>query len=116
MFNAATNVGLWKFVFGNFGLAITELQRDLSKKAFLREAQKLIPTVTEDMVEESFSGVMAQVFLPDGSTASDYLFERKLMSGTTLHVRNAPTPACTSSLAIAEHVVNIAAEDFEWSK
>lgn len=37
------------------------LRRDLNKRAFLKEAQKLVPSLTEDMVEESFSGVMCQV-------------------------------------------------------
>ena len=39
---------------------------------------------------------------------------RKCMGGRVLNVRNAPSPACTASLAIAENVVDIAAEDFGW--
>jgi hypothetical protein len=53
-------------------------RRDLNKRAFLKEAQKLVPSITEDMVEESFSGVMAQVFMEDGKAAKDYIFERKV--------------------------------------
>jgi 2-hydroxyglutarate dehydrogenase len=60
------------------------------------------------------SDVAAQVFTEDGKAASDFLFERNCMGGTTLHVRSAPSPACTSSMAIAEHVVNTAAADFKW--
>ena len=67
--------------------------------------------MTDDMVEESFAGVMAQVFLDDGMAAKDFILERKKMQGTTLHVRNAPTPACTASLAIAQEVVDVASED-----
>lgn len=36
------------------------------------------------------------------------------MDGTTVHLRNAPSPACTASLAIAETLVDIASEDFKW--
>ena len=112
----ATHIGLWKFAFSNFDLAITEMYRDLNRNAFMNQARKLIPTVTDDMVEESFAGVMAQVFHDDGKAAKDFILERKVLNGTTLHVRSAPTPACTASLAIAEEVVEYAAEDFEWGK
>jgi L-2-hydroxyglutarate oxidase LhgO len=61
LWDFATNGGLWKFAVGNPRLSLGELYRDLNKAAFLKEAQKLVPTVTEDMVEESFTGVMAQV-------------------------------------------------------
>ena len=109
-----SNVGLWVFAVKNVNLAIGEMYRDLNKKAFLAQAQKMIPSLTEDMVQESFSGVMANVFDTSGKAASEFIFERKLMEGTTLHVRNAPSPACTASLAIAEEVVKVATEDFNW--
>lgn len=108
------NGGLWKFATGNLRLSLGELYRDLSKRAFLREAQKLVPSVTEDMVEESFAGVMAQVFEADGTAAKDYIFERNCMNGHVLNVRNAPSPACTASLAIAERIVDVAEKDFAW--
>jgi 2-hydroxyglutarate dehydrogenase len=114
LWDYATNGGLWKFAISNPRLSIGELYRDFNKTAFLKEAQKLVPSVTEDMVEESFSGVMAQIFEDDGKAAKDYIFERKVLGGTTLNVRNAPSPACTASLAIAEHVVDVAEEDFGW--
>ena len=114
IWSLVTHVGLWRFAFCNFDLAVTEMYRDLNKKAFLDQARKLIPSVTDDMVEVSFSGVMAQVFLDDGSAAKDFILERKKLSGTTLHVRSAPTPACTASLAIAQEIVDICSDDFHW--
>ncbi len=108
--------GLVRFALTNFNLAFGEMYRDLNKKAFIAEAQKLIPTLTEDMVEDSFAGVMAQVFQDDGKSAADFVFERKRLGGTTLNVRNAPSPACTASLAIAEEIVDQAAQDFNWTK
>ena len=59
---------------------------------------------------------MAQVFEADGSAAKDYVFERKCLNGKVLNVRNAPSPACTASLAIAEQVVDVAEADFGWKK
>jgi 2-hydroxyglutarate dehydrogenase len=100
----------------NIGLSFGELYKDLNKRAFLRAAQAYLPDLTLDMVEPSFSGVMSQVFRKGGIAASDYILERKVLGGTTLNVRNAPSPACTASLAIAEMVTDTAAEDFGWSK
>ena len=44
------------------------------------------------------------------------ILERKMLNGTTLNVRSAPTPACTASLAIAQEVVEMAAKDFDWGE
>lgn len=81
------------------------MYRDLNKQAFMNQARKLIPSVTDDMVEPSFAGVMAQVFNDDGTAAKDFIFERRKLGGSVLHVRSAPTPACTASLAIAQDSV-----------
>ncbi|KAI8073994.1 FAD dependent oxidoreductase-domain-containing protein [Gongronella butleri] len=115
LFDSLTNINLWAFALKNPGLSLGELYKDLNKKAFLRAAQAYVPGLTEDMVEESFAGVMSQVFESGGKAASDFLLERNAMDGRVLCVRNAPTPACTSSLAFAEHVVDAATEDFAWS-
>eukprot|EP00730_Choanoeca_flexa_P013034 TRINITY_DN4903_c0_g1_i1.p1 TRINITY_DN4903_c0_g1~~TRINITY_DN4903_c0_g1_i1.p1 ORF type:complete len:468 (+),score=98.17 TRINITY_DN4903_c0_g1_i1:79-1482(+) len=116
MWSVVTNPGLWKFALSNLSLSLGEMYRDLNKKAFMDQARKLIPSVTDDMVEESFSGVMVQVFNDDGTAANDFLFEHKCLGGTTLHVRSAPTPACTSSMAIADFIVQTAAKDFSWDE
>lgn len=113
---AFTNSAFWSFAIKNISLSFGELYKDLNKRAFLRAAQKYAPDLTIDMVEPSFTGVMAQVFQEGGIAANDYILERKVLGGTTLNVRNAPSPACTASLAIAEMVVDTAAEDFNWAK
>ncbi|GAB5593067.1 hypothetical protein Unana1_07967 [Umbelopsis nana] len=111
-----TNSSFWVFAFKNLGLSFGELYKDLNKRAFLRAAQKYVPDLKIDMVEPSFTGVMSQVFQEGGIAANDYILERKVLGGTTLNVRNAPSPACTASFAIAEIVVDTAAEDFNWAK
>jgi len=102
------------FAAKNPALSANELYKDLSKAAFMADARKLVPSVTDDMVEESFTGVMAQVFEADGTAAKDYIFETGCLGGRVLNVRNAPSPACTASLAIAENVVARAADSFGW--
>jgi len=108
------NAGFWTFGLKNMGLSLKELWKDANSAAFLAEAKQLVPGLTFDMVEDSFVGVMAQVFMPDGTNAKDYVFERKLVADTTLCLRNAPTPAATSSMAIARVLVDMAKEDFHW--
>jgi len=110
-----TNPGFWMFGIKNLKLSVGELWKDANMAAFLAEARLLVPSLTADMVEDSFVGVMAQVFESDGTAAKDYVFERKCVDGTTLHLRNAPSPAATSSMAIAKEMVKRAEEDFGWS-
>eukprot|EP00756_Hemistasia_phaeocysticola_P048930 Hpha_TRINITY_DN23349_c0_g1::TRINITY_DN23349_c0_g1_i1::g.96899::m.96899/K00109/L2HGDH; 2-hydroxyglutarate dehydrogenase len=114
MWHICTNTGFWNFAINNVSLSLGELWKDVNQAVFLAEAKKLVPGVTADMVEDSFVGVMAQVFMPDGKPAADYVFERKCLGGTTLHLRNAPSPAATSSFAIAREVIDRAEEDFSW--
>lgn len=91
-------MNFWSFAIKNPGLSIGELYKDMNKRAFLRQAQAYMPGLTEDMVEESFSGVMSQVFEDGGIAASDYILERNVMDGKVLNLRNAPSPAATASL------------------
>lgn len=115
LFDSLSNMNFWAFALKNPGLSIGELYKDMNKRAFLRQAQAYMPGLTEDMVEESFSGVMSQVFENGGIAAGDYILERKVMDGKVLNVRNAPSPACTASLAIAEMLIDTATEDFGWT-
>ncbi|KAI8388505.1 FAD dependent oxidoreductase [Radiomyces spectabilis] len=107
-----TNGAFWSFAFKNIGLSLGELYRDLNKRAFLKSGQKIIPSLRGDMVEPSFAGVMAQVFEPGGIAASEYIVERNVMDGLVLNLRNAPSPAATAALAIAEILADTAEQDF----
>ncbi|OZJ06588.1 hypothetical protein BZG36_00624 [Bifiguratus adelaidae] len=110
------NPHLWSFVFKNFRMSMNELYRDLNARTFVRSGQKLIPSLRANMVENSFAGVMGQIFGKNGEAVTDYVLERKTLNGKVLNIRNAPSPACTASLAIAEIVTDAAQEDFNWSK
>jgi len=113
---AFTNPGFWNFAKANLSLSIGEIWKEANSDAFLADGKKLVPGLTRDMVENSFVGVMAQVFEEKGTPAQDYIFERKVRSGTTLNLRNAPSPGATSSMALARELVNMAEVDFGWAQ
>ena len=88
---------------------LDELYRDVSKAAFLASLQRYMPELTMDDMVVGPSGVRAQALAPDGSLVDDFIVDRQ---GDTLHVRNAPSPAATSSLAIGKLIADAAAETF----
>jgi L-2-hydroxyglutarate oxidase LhgO len=79
-----------------------EMWGSLSKRAFISRARDFIPALTASDVEPAPAGVRAQALDNDGSLVDDF---RITKSGGLVLVRNAPSPAATSSLAIAEYVV-----------
>lgn len=79
-----------------------EYYRSLSKAEFVRSLQRLVPAIrTEDIVRGG-AGVRAQAVRADGTMVDDFEFAS---TARTLHVLNAPSPAATASLAIAEEIV-----------
>lgn len=80
-----------------------EIWRSLSKKAFLKTLQRLVPEVKMEDLDDSPSGVRAQAVLPNGDLADDFVFKQ---SHRVLNVCNAPSPAATSCLKIGEEIVH----------
>ncbi|WP_433467630.1 L-2-hydroxyglutarate oxidase [Spirillospora sp. CA-128828] len=78
-----------------------ELYGSAVKRAFVAEARGFVPELTAADVVPAPAGVRAQAVDPDGSLVDDFRMGRL---GPVTTVRNAPSPAATSSLAIAEHV------------
>lgn len=74
-----------------------EQWRDWSKRAFVAEVQRYVPAIRSEQLVFGPSGVRAQALARDGSMVDDFLLGG---SDRVLHVRNAPSPAATSSLAI----------------
>jgi 2-hydroxyglutarate dehydrogenase len=94
--------GTWRLAWKYRNVARDELRHAFSKKAMIREAQQFVPNLREEDVSIGFSGVRAQAVARSGQLVDDFVFSE---IGRTLHVRNAPSPAATSSFAIA---VNLA--------
>jgi L-2-hydroxyglutarate oxidase LhgO len=82
-------------------MGVTEIRGSLSKKLFLTAAREFVPTLTEDDVVRAPAGVRAQAVDRDGTLVDDFRINR---IGPVVTVRNAPSPAATSALAIGEHV------------
>lgn len=99
--------GFWKFARNNVKAALREGRTALSPKAFIEEARKFVPELDQAAVQPGPRGVRAQAMNPDGSLVDDFVFSTR---GRLTQVRNAPSPGATSSLAIAEYVVDKALE------
>jgi L-2-hydroxyglutarate oxidase len=94
--------GFWKLARKNFGEGMKEIYRSVSKSAFVRSLQQLIPEVQAADLVPCEAGVRAQALLNDGSLVDDFL----LVPGhNSLHVCNAPSPAATASLEIGKAIV-----------
>ncbi|MEZ5259338.1 MAG: FAD-dependent oxidoreductase, partial [Ilumatobacteraceae bacterium] len=78
-----------------------EMWRSVSKKAFVKSLQALIPEVTDDDVVPTHAGVRAQALKPDGSMVDDFLI---VDAPAAMHVCNAPSPAATASLEIGRYI------------
>ncbi len=88
---------------GNWRAGIREMRGSLSRRAFLAEARAYLPWLELSDVTPAPAGVRAQAVDPDGSLVDDFRIHR---IGAVTTVRNAPSPAATSSMAIAEHIVS----------
>ncbi|HYU26338.1 MAG TPA: L-2-hydroxyglutarate oxidase, partial [Thermoanaerobaculia bacterium] len=80
-----------------------EVRRSLSKRAFTRALRTLVPEIEERDLVRAPAGVRAQALARDGTLVDDFAIVRR---DNALHVLNAPSPAATASLAIAEEIAN----------
>jgi L-2-hydroxyglutarate oxidase LhgO len=107
--DTVTHPGFWKLVAKHGKMGMGEMIRDFSKELFVRECQKYVPEVTIDDCEPGPSGVRAQVLDSQGSLVDDFIVQT---SRRIVHVRNAPSPAATSSLAIGRAIADAADRTF----
>jgi (S)-2-hydroxyglutarate dehydrogenase len=98
----ATYPGLWRLARRHFGYGLTEVRRSLSRRRFATDLARLVPAVTAADLVRAGSGVRAQAIAPDGALVDDFLI---VTAPGQVHVLNAPSPAATSSLEIAKHIV-----------
>ncbi len=101
--------GFWQMARRYWRMGTFEMYRSLSKGAFVRALQRLVPELRPEDVERGGAGVRAQAVGPDGSLVDDF---RIVAEAHAIHVLNAPSPAATASLAIGRHVAELAAETF----
>jgi len=107
--DALSYPGLWKMFFKYWRYGLGEYARAFSKKLFLKQLKRLIPSLQDDDIKPCKAGVRAQALEPNGRPIDDFKIERK---GNSIHVLNAPSPAATASLAIGETINQIATDFF----
>ena len=95
--------GFWHLARAHWRTGIDEVVGSASTRAFMRKASRYVPAIDAGDVVRAGSGVRAQAVDRDGSLVDDFRITQA--DGVTL-VRNAPSPAATSSLAIAAHVAD----------
>ncbi|KAK2539041.1 L2hgdh [Columba guinea] len=113
--DAVTYSGLWRLVLKNLSYGLSEVYRACFLSAQVKELQKFIPEVTVNDVLRGPSGVRAQALDSDGNLVDDFVFDGGSgdIGSRILHVRNAPSPAATSSLAIAKMIADEVKQRFE---
>lgn len=99
--------GFWRMAGRHWRMGMGEWYRSLSKAAFVRSLQRLLPEIRERDLISGGSGVRAQALKPDGALVDDFQF---VPSGKVLHVLNVPSPAATASLMIGKTIVDMAAD------
>lgn len=109
-FETLTYPGFIKLARKFWRMGLDEMRRSYSKALFTKALQRLVPEIqTADLITGG-SGVRAQALLPNGTLVDDFLI---VESSASLHVCNAPSPAATASLAIAETIVRKAVAHFD---
>jgi L-2-hydroxyglutarate oxidase len=106
----ATYRGFWRLVrrYGRTGIG--ELYRSLSKRAFRKALQRLLPELRLEDIRPAGAGVRAQAVSPDGALVDDFHI---VGAERMIHVLNAPSPAATASLSIGRIIADMAVKDFE---
>ncbi len=95
--------GTWRMAARHWRTGLAELRDSAWIGAAVGAAQRYVPELRRTDVERGRTGVRAQAVARDGTLVDDFVVEES--DGVT-SLRNAPSPAATSSLAIAEHVVD----------
>ena len=102
-----TSPAVWKVVKRHWRTGLGEMHRSISKSAFTLALQRLIPELRDDDLSPAPSGVRAQAVSPDGQLLDDFAIEQR---EGVVNVCNAPSPAATAALSIAESIVDLLAQ------
>lgn len=103
MIETVTYRGFWSFLLRYPAMCWNEFRRSLSKALFCHSLQRLVPEIQIEDLAHGGAGVRAQALSPSGELVQDFYFVRQARA---LHVLNAPSPAATASLAIADEIID----------
>ena len=102
-------IGTLKLFINHWKFGLNEYKRSFSKRLFLRDLQKLVPSLKLNDLEKGKSGVRAMALGQDGEVIDDF---KIVKNNKNIHVLNAPSPAATACLAIADNIVSVFAKHF----
>jgi len=103
MLETLTYPGFWRFLRRYPSMCWHEFHRSFSKALFCQSLQRLVPELQLDDLMEGGAGVRAQALSASGELLQDFYFVRQ---ANALHVLNAPSPAATASLTIADAIID----------
>lgn len=96
------SAAFWRLARQHWMTGARELRGSLIRRWYLAEARTYLPWLTMGDVTPAPAGVRAQAVDPNGALVDDF---RISQAGPVTSIRNAPSPAATASMAIAEHIV-----------
>jgi (S)-2-hydroxyglutarate dehydrogenase len=103
--------GFWRMARRWWRTGLTEVAHGLVPSSLVRSAARYVPELRPRDAVPAFAGVRAQAVDRSGRLIDDFVIS---VTGRVLHVRNAPSPGASASLAIARHVVGQASQAFGW--
>jgi len=95
--------GTWRLMKSHWRAGLAELRRAVGRGALAAEAARYVPEIEAGDLLPAFSGIRAQALAHDGTLLDDFVVSE---TERAVHVRNAPSPAATSSLALARVIVD----------
>jgi L-2-hydroxyglutarate oxidase len=95
--------GTWRLMGRFWRTGLTEIRHAASKRAFVSELRRFVPELSAGDVLPGPSGIRAQALDRDGKLVDDFVMHR---TERALHIRNAPSPAATSSLSLAKLIAD----------
>jgi L-2-hydroxyglutarate oxidase LhgO len=98
----ASSRAFWRLARQHWMTGVREMRGSLWRRAYLAEARTYLPWLRMSDVTAAPAGVRAQAVDPNGALVDDF---RISQVGPVTSIRNAPSPAATASMAIAEHIV-----------
>ena len=102
-------IGTWKLFINHWKFGLNEYRRAFSKRLFLRDLRKLVPSLSMNDIVVGKSGVRAMALAKNGEVIDDF----KIMKNkNNIHVLNAPSPAATACLAIGDNITEHATKHF----
>ena len=104
-YDALSFKGTWKLFFKHWRFGLNEYSKAFSKRVFLKELRRILPQLKKDDIYFGRSGVRAMALGLDGNVIDDFHILEK---NNVIHVINAPSPAATACLSIADSIIKLA--------